>query len=97
MQVAKRDWIFLAVIVALLGVLYVGTGKAKAKNVPYDEKHSRFYEAMHKGGDRMEVEKGCATCHGTRSRPLSSAHPPKEQCLLCHKLFQSNRQGQPRQ
>ena len=97
MQVAKRDWIFLAVIVALLGALLFSSGKAKTKSVPYDEKHSRFYEDMHKGGDRMEVEKGCATCHGTRSRPLSSAHPPKEQCLLCHKLFQADRQGRPQQ
>jgi len=91
MQIAKRDWIFLAVIIALLGVLYVGTGKAKAKNVPYDEKHSRFYEVMRKGGDRVEAEKDCATCHGTRSRPLSRAHPPKEQCLLCHKLLQADK------
>ena len=52
---------------------------------------------MHKGGDRLEVEKGCATCHGIQSRPLSSAHPPKEQCLLCHKLFPADRQGQTRQ
>ena len=91
MQIAKRDWIFLAVIVALLGVLYVGTGKAKAKNVPYDEMHSRFYEVMRKGGDRTEAEKGCATCHGIRARPLSRAHPPKEQCLLCHKLLQTDK------
>jgi cbb3-type cytochrome oxidase cytochrome c subunit len=97
MQVAKRDWIFLAVIVAVLGALYAGTGMAKAKNVPDDEKHSRFYETMHKGGDRLEVEKGCATCHGIQSRPLSRAHPPKEQCLLCHKLFPADRQGQTRQ
>jgi cbb3-type cytochrome oxidase cytochrome c subunit len=91
MQVAKRDWIFLAVIVALLGALLFSSGKVKTKSVPYDEKHSRFYEVMHKGGDRMEVEKGCATCHGMQSRPLSRAHPPKEQCLLCHKLLQASK------
>jgi len=88
MKVAKKDWIFMAVIAALLGALFVGTGKVPAKNVPYDDKHGRFYEAMHKGGDRTEVEKGCAACHGITSSPLSKAHPPKEQCLLCHKLFQ---------
>jgi cbb3-type cytochrome oxidase cytochrome c subunit len=91
MQVVKRDWIFTAVIVALLGILYVSTGKSKAKIVPYDEKHSQFYEVMHKGGGRVEVEKGCATCHGIRSRPMTRNHPPKEQCLLCHKLSQPDR------
>ena len=96
MKVAKRDWIFIAAIAALLGALFVGTGKVTAKKVPQDERHGRFYEAVHKGGERTEVEKGCADCHGTRSRPLSGAHPPKEQCLLCHKLFPANRQGQPR-
>ena len=97
MQVAKRDWIFLAVIVALLGALYAGSGKAKAKNVPDDERHGPFYGAMHTGGDRLAVEKGCAACHGIPSRPLPKAHPPKDQCLLCHKLFPANGQGLPRQ
>jgi hypothetical protein len=97
MQVVKRDWIFLAVIAVLLGALFIRSGKVKTGNVPYDEKHSRFYEVMRKGGDRTEVEKGCATCHGIKSNPLSSAHPPKEQCLLCHKLFQASKQGQTRQ
>ena len=97
MKIAKRDWIFLALIVGLLGALFMGTGKEKAKNVPDDGKHSRFYGAMHTGGDRLEVEKGCAACHGIPSRPLPKAHPPKEQCLLCHKLFPADRQGQSRQ
>jgi len=39
----------------------------------------------------MEMEKKCATCHGIQSIPLSKTHPPKEQCLLCHKLFQANK------
>jgi hypothetical protein len=91
MKFAKKDWIFPAVIVALLGTLYAGTGKDQAQKVPDDGQHSPFYEAMHKGGDRKELEKCCAACHGTRSRPLPAGHPPKEQCLLCHKLFQGNR------
>lgn len=91
MKVARKDWIFVAVIVALLGALFVSTGKAKVKNVPFDEKHSRFYTAMHTGGERIELEKGCAACHGSTSSPLSKGHPPKEQCLLCHKLVQDNK------
>ncbi len=96
MKFAKRDWIFFAVIAALLGTLIVGPWKVKEKNVPYDEKHGRFYQVMNTAADRTELEKGCAACHGSRSIPLSKAHPPKEQCLLCHKLFPADKQGQPR-
>jgi len=88
MKVSKRDWIFLAVIIAILGTLLVSTGKEKAKKVPYDDKHRHFYEVMEKVGDRLEAEKGCADCHGSQNLPLPKNHPPKEQCLLCHKLSQ---------
>ena len=91
MKVAKRDWIFLAVIGVVLGALFASTGNVKAKKVPYNDKHRQFYEVMHKSGDRIEVEKGCGTCHGIQSIPLPKAHPPKEQCLLCHKLSQLNK------
>jgi hypothetical protein len=85
-KIVKKDGVFIAVIVALLGALYMSTGKVKAKNVPDDEKHNRFHDVMRKGGDRVETEKSCTACHGPQSTPLSKAHPPKEQCLLCHKL-----------
>jgi hypothetical protein len=88
MKIEKRDWIFIAVIVAVLGTLFMSRGKQKVKNVPYDEKHGQFYEVMHMGRDRMELEKACLACHNAQLNPLSKAHPPKEQCLLCHKLVQ---------
>lgn len=97
MPIARKDRIFMAVIAALLGTLLVSTGRGKAKNVPNDERHGRCYQAMHAGADRMERERGCAACHGSTSTPLSKGHPPKEQCLLCHKLFQAGRQQPPRQ
>ncbi|HUL29690.1 MAG TPA: cytochrome C, partial [Thermodesulfobacteriota bacterium] len=56
------------------------------KRVPADEKHRAFYEAMEKGHNRIEVEKECVTCHSTQAIPLPEKHPPKEQCLICHKL-----------
>jgi hypothetical protein len=89
MKVAKKDWLFIAVIAAVLGALFLGTGKEKARNIPDDEKHSPFYESMHTSGARTETEKICTTCHGPRTIPLPAAHPPKEQCLLCHKLVRS--------
>src|SRR5664279_3223313 len=85
MKFKIRDWIFVAVIITVLGILLMSTYKEKPKKVPYDDKHQQFYEAMmNKGGDRMEVEKGCLTCHGSQNIPLSKNHPPKEQCLICH-------------
>jgi len=85
-KIAKRDWIFIAVIVVLLGTLFAGKGKIKSASVPYDDRHSPFLEKMIQGGDRIEVEKSCPTCHGVQGTPLSKGHPPKEQCLICHKL-----------
>jgi hypothetical protein len=86
MKFSKRDLFFVAVIAAVLGTLLMSTGITKAKNVPYDDRHIKFLDDMHSGVDRAKVEKDCAACHGIRSIPLSKAHPPKEQCLLCHKL-----------
>lgn len=86
MKIAKRDFIIVVVIGAVLGFLFMGKGKLKAGYVPYNDKHRPFYEAMSKGGDRKDVEKGCATCHGIQGAPLSRYHPPKEQCLICHEM-----------
>lgn len=85
MKITTRDWIFIAVIAVVLGLLFMNSGRVKVKRVPYDTRHNGFYEAMQHGGDRRVVEKGCGTCHGMQM-PLPKAHPPKEQCLVCHKL-----------
>jgi hypothetical protein len=35
----------------------------------------------------MTTNDSCAACHGPGKRsPLKSSHPPKEDCLLCHKM-----------
>lgn len=88
MKIVRRDWIFFAVALVILGALFIGKGRLKSASVPYDEKHTRIYEDMNKGGDRAVIEKNCQVCHGPRSVPLSKGHPPKEQCLICHKLAQ---------
>jgi hypothetical protein len=85
MKVAKRDWIFITVVVVVLGVLFVGKNKLKSRDTPYDDKHAYFHVVM---SDRMDIEKKCATCHGPQGIPLSKGHPPKEQCMICHKLSQ---------
>ena len=84
MKLSKRDLGFIAVIGILLAVLLVSTGRVKPKKVPADERHRTFLEAMARGGNREEVEKGCAACHNDHAIPLPRNHPPKEQCLICH-------------
>ena len=91
MTVAKRDWLFIAVIVVVLGAVFVGKGRMKSVAVPDDEKHAPFQAALKRGGDRQEIEKGCAVCHGLQGTPLSKGHPPKEQCLICHKSVKAQK------
>ena len=86
MKVTKRDLVTIAAVVLVLAVLIISTTREKAKRVPADDKHRPFYEAMEKGGNRIEVEEGCITCHNSQAIPLPKKHPPKEQCLICHKL-----------
>ncbi len=87
MKVTQRDLLTIAAVVLVLVVLIISTAREKAKRVPADEKHRAFYVAMEKGGDRIEVEKGCIPCHNSQAAiPLPKKHPPKEQCLICHKL-----------
>ncbi len=86
MKLRKRDLLTITVVGAALAVLIMSTGREKAKPVPVDDKHRSSYEAMKKSTNRTEVEKACATCHNTQSIPLPKKHPPKEQCLICHKM-----------
>jgi hypothetical protein len=85
-KITRRDLLAVAFVVLVLVVLITGSGHEKAKPVPADDKHRPFYEAIEKGADRVETEKGCTTCHNPRTDPLPKEHPPKEQCLICHKL-----------
>ena len=86
MKITKRNLFAILVIAAVIIVLILSITREKTKSVPFDVKHQAFYEAMKKGKDRSEVEKGCITCHNPPATPLPKKHPPKEQCLICHKL-----------
>jgi cell division protein FtsN len=86
MKVTKRNLFTIAAIAAVLVLLIMSTVHEKAKPVPFDDKHQAFYEAVKKGQDRIEAERGCIPCHNSRAIPLPRKHPPKEQCLICHKL-----------
>jgi hypothetical protein len=86
MKVTKRDLLTIGAVVLVLVVLIMSTARENTKQVPADDKHRAFYEAMKKGWNRMEVERGCITCHNSQAIPVPKKHPPKEQCLICHKL-----------
>jgi len=86
MKPTQRDVLAVGVAALLLVALVISTTREKAKQVPIDDNHRAFHEAMEKRGDRIDVERGCVICHSPQTKPLPKKHPPKEQCLLCHKL-----------
>jgi hypothetical protein len=76
----KSIWpliIAAAVIIVVLAFLS-STGK-KAPFIPLDNIHSA-----------KVTQEGCVTCHAPgKQAPLNANHPPKEQCLICHKVNKS--------
>jgi len=85
-KISGRDLLLLAAVGVLIGVLSLGSGKGKGKNIPQDERHRPAIEAMKGGRTRAESELICATCHSKSAIPLPKEHPPKEECLICHLL-----------
>ncbi len=69
-----RSLVIVAVAVVLALFYLSSTGK-KPPMIPSD--------AAHQGTTTQE---GCTACHAPgKSSPLKEMHPPKEQCLVCHK------------
>jgi hypothetical protein len=89
MQLSKKDYLTIAGGAVLLALLALGTGKGKGKDIPLDDRHRPSYDALRGGKSRAEVELICTTCHSQSALPLPKKHPPKEQCLLCHKQLPS--------
>ncbi len=69
---------------ALFGLLFLTGGRPEPQEIPADDQHRPFLEALTKGEVRLQVEKRCPSCHGPQGTPLSADHPLPEQCLLCH-------------
>ncbi|OGW29468.1 MAG: hypothetical protein A2X56_12315 [Nitrospirae bacterium GWC2_57_13] len=71
----KKTWGFIVFVAAVVLFLYLISGK-RAVYVPGD--------AVHAG---ITADAVCRTCHapGMKS-PLKDTHPPKDQCLTCHKF-----------
>jgi hypothetical protein len=89
MKLPRKNYLTIAGISILLALLAWGTGKGKGKDIPLDDRHRPSYDALRGGRSRAEVELICTTCHSKSSLPLPKDHPPKEQCLLCHKQLPS--------
>jgi cbb3-type cytochrome oxidase cytochrome c subunit len=85
MKLGKKDLYFIAPVAVVLLVVLLTSGRDKAPSLPVDERHSGFSEKLAAGRSRVQVEEGCLACHGPQARPLSKNHPPKEQCLICHR------------
>jgi hypothetical protein len=87
MRLSRRDYYTIAAVVVLIAVLAFGTGRGKGKPIPLDDRHRPSYDAINGGKSHVEIELICTTCHSKSSLPLPQGHPPKEQCLICHKLL----------
>ena len=93
MRVSKKDWLFVAIIVAVFAIFWAISGEEKTKRVPLDAKHQASYDLFNKTQSKMEADKGCPVCHfdGPGGVPFPAKHPVKPQggpmrCLFCHKL-----------
>ncbi|GFO54823.1 cytochrome c [Geomonas sp. Red276] len=93
MSIRKQDWIFIALVAAVIIVFYAISGEEKTKRVPLDSNHQASYDLFKKTQSKMEVDKGCPACHfvGPGGVPFPAKHPvkPKDgpmRCLFCHKL-----------
>lgn len=64
--------VFILVVLLLLFLL---SSSKKVPPIPSDVLHSG-----------ITTDAGCVACHGpAKQAPLKPTHPPKEQCLVCHK------------
>ena len=70
----KKNILFLGAAILLLLLFVLSQGK-KAPFIPADDLHKI-----------ITTNEACAECHAPGKRaPLKQTHPPKEQCLICHK------------
>jgi hypothetical protein len=88
MRLSKRDSFFVGGIAVVLVVLALGTLKGQGQNTPFDDLHRPSYVAIKNGRSQAQVELVCTTCHSKSSLAFTKTHPPKEQCLICHKLLE---------
>ena len=68
--------VFIAVSVVILLALFILSFSKKVPSIPV--------KALHRD---VTTNDSCGVCHGPgKQSPLKDTHPPKEQCLICHKM-----------
>jgi hypothetical protein len=71
----KNNMVFLAGAAAVLIVLLFLSSGRKIPPIPVDDLHRN-----------ITADSVCRECHAPgKGAPLKDSHPPKEQCLVCHK------------
>ena len=80
----RKTLLFNVIFVLLCGSIFLFLWSAPPETtvkLPRDEIHADFFDLPIE-----EVESHCGKCHNPDGEaPLSEGHPPKHQCLLCHK------------
>jgi hypothetical protein len=72
----KKNILFIAVAAAVLIFLFYLSTSKKVPLIPDDDLHRI-----------VATNEACSACHAPGMRaPLKATHPPKEQCLICHKV-----------
>ena len=76
----KSTWqLIIAVAVIIVVLVFLSSTGKKAPLIPPDNIHSA-----------ITSQENCAACHAPgKQAPLKENHPPKEQCLICHKVKKS--------
>ncbi len=70
----KKNIVFAVSVLLIVAVLYI-VSTEEIVPVPLDREHQN------------KAETTCLECHGeNREHQLKKEHPPKYQCLQCHKL-----------
>jgi hypothetical protein len=70
----KRDFMFLALVAAVILLLVLGTSERTTGAVPADETHRTALS-----------REACMICHGVGGvRPQPAEHTKADQCFQCH-------------
>ncbi len=69
-------WLVVFAAVIILVLVFVSKTATKPPFIPADDLHKV-----------ITTDAACTECHAPGKRsPLKPSHPPKEQCLYCHKV-----------
>jgi len=101
LKIDKRDMGFVGLVIIVVAIFVSISSKETTKPVPNDTAHrvvyrtafknapgseTVFFERLFYKADKKGAEVFCEPCHKEQKVPFPPNHPPKNRCLLCHKL-----------